>query len=186
MTLAFRVYGVPLAKGNLRPMIRENKRGMKIAIATESNRNVKGWQQLIAEGASRAIGAMPEDERTMIAYGARVSIAFYLPRPQKLNKRGVFVAHCTAPDVDKLARAVLDALTAVAFGDDKQVTELVAAKYYAEVGGPPYVEIRVEAAPVPAVVGPPVLRAALPLFEADEDAERRQPGRPARPAEAMP
>lgn len=34
-------------------------------------------------------------------------------------------------DVDKLARGVLDALTGVAYGDDSQVTQLVAVKRYA-------------------------------------------------------
>ena len=39
--------------------------------------------------------------------------------------------HTTAPDLDKLTRAVLDALTGVLYLDDKQVIELHARKQYA-------------------------------------------------------
>lgn len=141
--LAFRVYGVALPKGNMKPIIRD-KRGMKIAVATESNRNVRGWQQLIAEGASRALNE--RGAPVLFEYGVFVTARFYLPRPKKYSRRGVFVAHCTNPDVDKLARAVLDALTGIVYRDDCQVTELAASKYYAEVNGPAYVDIRIETA----------------------------------------
>jgi crossover junction endodeoxyribonuclease RusA len=145
--LTFRVYGVPLPKGNLRPFVRA-VRGMKVAIVTESNRNVKGWQQLIAEAASHALQTYPEADRCMFAHGVRVSAAFYLPRPKRLSRRGVFVPHCVTPDVDKLARAVLDALQGVAYHDDKQVTALEARKYYADVDGPAFAEIEVAPASI--------------------------------------
>ena len=58
-------------------------------------------------------------------------------------------------------RAILDALTQVCFGDDKQVTELLAAKYYTDVDGPAHVHVRVEPAPgQPLTVTP----SPLPLF----------------------
>jgi Holliday junction resolvase RusA-like endonuclease len=162
--LTFRVYGVALPKGNMKPFL---AKGMKFPIVTESNRNVKSWQQLIAEGASHALQALPEADRALLLYGVRVSVAFFLPRPQAFKKRGVFVPHIKAPDVDKLARAVLDALSAVTYCDDRQVTELIAGKYYAEVAGPAYVDVRVEQAPAPTSEAtiPTYERRALPLFE---------------------
>jgi len=36
------------------------------------------------------------------------------------------------PDVDKLARALLDALTGVAYGDDAQVVEMHVCKTYGD------------------------------------------------------
>jgi hypothetical protein len=51
-------------------------------------------------------------------------------------------AHVKAPDLDKLARSVFDALTRVVFHDDAQVVDLVATKRYATVGEPPRVEPR--------------------------------------------
>jgi crossover junction endodeoxyribonuclease RusA len=158
--LTFRVYGVALPKGNMKPFL---AKGMKFPIVTESNRNVKSWQQLVAEGASHALQQLPEADRGLIAVGVRVTIAFFLPRPSVLKRRGVFVAHTKHPDIDKLARAVLDALSNVAYVDDKQVTELVTGKYYAEVGAPSYVDVRVEAAPAQVECLSPRWR-ALPLF----------------------
>lgn len=147
MTLAFTVYGVAQPKGNMRPfMVRSKKTGMKIPILTETNRNVKSWQQLVAEGASRALGAQPPTDRGLLQEGVRVTVGFYLPRPKKFMKRGVEPAHLTSPDLDKLARGILDALTRVLWVDDSQVVELVARKDYAGVDDAPHVAVRVEPA----------------------------------------
>jgi crossover junction endodeoxyribonuclease RusA len=159
VTLAFTVYGVAQSKGNMRAIA---LKGMKFPIVTDSNRSAKSWQQLVAAGASLALNALPAPERELLAYGVRLSIAFYLPRPKKHAKRGVFVPHCVAPDIDKLERAVLDALTQVVYRDDRQVTEVIKGKYYAAVDEPARVEIRVEPAPGQPLVAQPATR---PLFE---------------------
>lgn len=167
MTLAFRVFGVALPKGNLVGRIVRTKTGMQIPIVTESNRSVRSWQQLVREHASRALNALEPGERGLLPLGVRVSIAFYLPRPQKFTTKkylGQFVPHCVKPDCDKLLRAVLDALTGIAFRDDKQVTEIIAGKYYAELDGAAYAEIRVEAAPSHTLTPP---TPELPLFTAE-------------------
>jgi Holliday junction resolvase RusA-like endonuclease len=39
------------------------------------------------------------------------------------------------PDLDKLVRGVLDALTAIAYRDDAQVTRLTASKAYGDTPG---------------------------------------------------
>ena len=66
---------------------------------------------------------------------------FYLPRPSSVSvkRRPLPIV---PPDVDKLARACLDGLgqgfdtgkvgDGILFGDDSQVTELVARKFYAD------------------------------------------------------
>lgn len=51
----------------------------------------------------------------------------------------------TAPDVDKLIRAVFDGLTGVAFVDDSRVVSLTATKRYAERGEAEKVEVEVTA-----------------------------------------
>jgi len=147
LTLAFTVFGVAQPKGNMRPFLVTNKQtGMKVPILTESNRNVKSWQQLVAEGASRALGTLPKEDRHLVTDGVRLVVGFYLPRPKKYQKRGCNPAHLTAPDLDKLARGVLDALTRVLWVDDSQVIELVARKDYAGVDDAPHVDVRVEPA----------------------------------------
>ena len=160
MTLAFTVYGVAQPKGNHRALA---LKGMKFPIITETNRNVKSWQQLVAEGASHALQQLPADERGLLEHGVRLTIAFYLPRPKKHAKRSVFVPHCVAPDIDKLERSILDALTQVAYRDDKQVTEVIKGKYYAGVDEPAHVDVRIEPAPGQRLAAQPSTR---PLFEA--------------------
>ena len=69
---------------------------------------------------------------------------FFLPRPAtvKLSKRALPIV---PPDVDKLARALLDGLgqglngkvgDGVIYGDDSQVVELLARKFYADDRAP--------------------------------------------------
>jgi crossover junction endodeoxyribonuclease RusA len=160
VTLAFTVYGLARTKGNHRAI---HVKGMKFPIVTESNRNVASWQQLVAAAASQAIATAPAAERGLITGGVRVTVGFYLQRPRKFGKRGVFVHHTVKPDLDRLERAILDALTAIAYHDDKQVTEIVTGKYYAGVDEPARVNIRVEPAP-PGRTG--VHPITMPLFEA--------------------
>jgi crossover junction endodeoxyribonuclease RusA len=164
--LTFRVYGVASPKGNMRAFL---KRGMKFPIVTETSRSVKSWQQLVSEGASHALQESAPEARELLAFGVRVTVAFYLPRPKKYGKDGVFVAHIKAPDLDKLARAVLDALSHVAYHDDAQVTELIAGKYYTTTNGAAYVDVRIEPAPQPTTGVPIPLMTPkpLPLFEAE-------------------
>lgn len=159
MTLSFVVFGVAQPKGNMRAFYRP---GMHFPIVTDSNRSVKSWSQLVAEGANRALGALPASERGVLDGPVRLTLAFYLPRPKKYQRRGVPVAHLTAPDWDKLSRAVCDALTHVVYRDDKQIVEAVVGKFYAEVHDTPRVEVRVDTtAGVRPMVVPP---APLPLF----------------------
>lgn len=56
---------------------------------------------------------------------------FYLPKPKSVKRLEPHVK----PDLDKLVRAVCDALTGIAFSDDSQVTALFAAKHYGEEVG---------------------------------------------------
>jgi crossover junction endodeoxyribonuclease RusA len=165
--LAFTVYGLPLSKGSVHARIVRTASGRQIPIVTDSNRGLRSWEQLIKAAASQTLNTIPAGERRLFPLGVRLSIAFYLPRPTKYDApkyRGAFVPHCTAPDLDKLARAVLDALTATVYHDDKQVTELIAAKYYTAPDEAARVDIRAEDAPLPGTSPAPPRE--LPLFTA--------------------
>lgn len=139
MMLAFTVHGVAQPKGSARAFVAGGR-----AVVTSANRNVKAWQQLVALGASDAIRV---GRRGLTDGPVRVIVTFHLPRPKKYARRGGAIAHTTKPDVDKLARCVLDALTAIVFRDDAQVVELVARKEYAAVDAPASCDVCV--APVP-------------------------------------
>jgi len=139
MTLRFTVFGVAQQMGSKRAF---TPKGWSRPIITDSNRNLKSWQQLVAEGATRAIEQLAPAERALLLDGVRLTLAFYLPRPKSLPRRAT--AHTKAPDLDKFVRGIQDALTRVAFRDDSQVCDLVAMKRYAAEGQPPRVEICVE------------------------------------------
>lgn len=79
------------------------------------------WRSAVALQAKLA-GALP-------AEGAiDIELTFTMPRPRTVTR-----AHPTVPpDLDKLIRAVLDGLTAIAYRDDAQVTSITARKVYGE------------------------------------------------------
>lgn len=82
------------------------------------------WRATIANEARRTlIGKASE--------GVEIHITFQLARPKTVKRKEPF----KRPDIDKLARAVLDALTGVAYDDDEQVVKLIASKEYAETEG---------------------------------------------------
>ena len=78
--------------------------------------------------------------------GTAVSVKalFYLPRPGGLPKR--VVEHVKQPDLDKLNRAIGDALTHVLWHDDAQIVEWWTRKVYATEGAC-YVAISVAEVP---------------------------------------
>ena len=72
---------------------------------------------------------------------------FYFPRPQSHRLRsGALKAAApkrpgVKPDIDKLARALCDALTGIAFADDSRIVTLTAEKRYVDDLLPPGVEV---------------------------------------------
>jgi crossover junction endodeoxyribonuclease RusA len=71
--------------------------------------------------------------------GVILRVSFHLKRPKSLAKKQE--AHTKRPDVDKLARSCLDAISGILFEDDAQVMCLVATKRY---GTPERTEVTVE------------------------------------------
>ena len=92
------------------------------------------WRASVRE-AARGAGA------NLSPNAISVRIEFGMPRPKhhlmvrdgKLMVRAkyYYARPAVAPDLDKLVRAVLDALTGICYNDDSQVVEIVASKRYA-------------------------------------------------------
>lgn len=82
------------------------------------------WRSAVALSARQA-GAKPHPEAVTI------QMTFVMLKPKTVKRPEPSVA----PDLDKLIRAVLDGLTAVAYIDDGQVTRIEAAKVYGERPG---------------------------------------------------
>lgn len=82
------------------------------------------WRSAIAL-AAKVAGARPHLEPV------EIDMQFVMLRPRTVNR----LEPSVAPDLDKLIRAVLDGLTAIAYRDDGQVTLITATKIYGERPG---------------------------------------------------
>ena len=119
--LTFRAYGVP--KGQ--PRIKAYVRGRHAGVYTPDTANA--WKMEVRDAALRAI---PNGSATITGPVA-VALTFWMPRPKShLRKDGTVKpsapeGHTQKPDVDNLAKAVLDVLTDLrAWEDDAQVHSL--------------------------------------------------------------
>lgn len=127
------VLGDPVPQGSKQAYVVKGR-----AIVTERGRATLGpWRNQIA-----AIAAAELEEP--LAGPLWVCLAFTLGRPKSHYRTGARagellerapLAHSTRPDIDKLARAVLDALTGVAYRDDGQVSELSITKRFGARAG---------------------------------------------------
>jgi Holliday junction resolvase RusA-like endonuclease len=122
----FFVAGDP--KGQPRP--RAFSRGGKARVYDPGT--AEGWKGQVALAAREHLPSIPIDT------AAGVHLRFLLPRPRgHYGKRGLRPSapehHVSTPDVDNLAKAVLDALVEIGFlRDDGQVRMLHVTKDYAQ------------------------------------------------------
>jgi len=73
-----------------------------------------------------------------VQWAAKAARVRCVPKPRAVRVEACCILPARAgearptrpPDIDKIARALLDALTGVAYADDAQVTELVISKAY--------------------------------------------------------
>lgn len=114
--IKFSVDGQPIPQGSMKVINGHVIHSQGSALAA--------WRASIALAARKA-GAFPEKGAMTIA------ITFVMPKPRTVKREEPSVA----PDLDKLIRAVLDALTAIAYVDDGQVTEIYAKKVYGLLPG---------------------------------------------------
>lgn len=144
--LQFDVIGQPAPQGS--------KQHVGHGVMVESSKKVKPWRQDVAAAAVEAAAGSPiSDAWTPPTGSAIVTLTFYLPRPKGHYGTGRNAATlrpsapaypAVKPDVDKLQRSTLDALTtAGVLRDDAQVIDIRAVKRYAD-GRPAGASVRVE------------------------------------------
>lgn len=125
MTLTFFAPGIPAPQGSKR--IGRNRRTGR-AILIESSEAVKPWRSAV-HGA--ALEALQLARGAMRSGPIAVALEFVMPRPKRVRRPACDVK----PDVDKLVRSTLDALSGACFLDDAQVVRLTASKRYARESG---------------------------------------------------
>jgi crossover junction endodeoxyribonuclease RusA len=143
--IEFSVYGAPVPQGSTRALVTKGGR----AIVTNSNSNrLALWRNDVVAAAVKAIGDAPP-----IDVPVGVVVWFFMPRPKSHYRTGAN-AHvlrdnapalpAKMPDLDKLIRAILDALTVSgAIADDALVCSIHASKEYADGAMCPGVRIGV-------------------------------------------
>jgi Holliday junction resolvase RusA-like endonuclease len=92
---------------------------------TSDNPKLHGWREVIGWAAREATGEL-------IEVPCSVAAVFYLPRPASIPKHVRYPGK--RPDLDKLIRACLDAMTGIVFKDDSLVVTVDACKRYVESG----------------------------------------------------
>jgi crossover junction endodeoxyribonuclease RusA len=132
MTITFFVAGKPIPQGSMRAFVAKGR-----PIITSTSKNLRTWRDLIA------MVAQEHRPEKLMEGAIAVELHFILQRPKSAPKRKI-IKPTKRPDLDKLVRACLDALTAVIFRDDNQVVELHATKSY-DYRSPPGVQISVDA-----------------------------------------
>jgi Holliday junction resolvase RusA-like endonuclease len=132
--LSFTAYCKPQPQGSAKAFVVNGK-----ARITSDNKNLKPYRHIVAQMAAEAVSEMGLE----LPYAKKhepvlIEVSWYLARPTSVPKKRLRPS--VKPDIDKLLRATLDALTGIAYEDDGQVTCISANKYY---GAPERVEIAV-------------------------------------------
>lgn len=111
---------------------------VNVPSGSDANRNnLASWDVAVRQAALQEMDRGRVEAGVAYAFGAplfvdtplSVSIVFRMRAPKKRH-----AAPMTKPDIDKLARATLDALHGSIFDDDSRVVELALVKTYAAPG----------------------------------------------------
>ena len=162
MTISFFVPGLARPKGSKRSIpIYRGKKGQpreftgKTVLVESAGAGLKAWEGQIRGAAAKAFAALVHRKATSSLVKSKtgttlplglfdgplaVSLTFTLLKPKSAPKSRV-IYPIKRPDVDKLARSCLDAMTKIVWRDDSQVIKLTAEKTY---GDPPGVSITVQ------------------------------------------
>ncbi len=122
--LEFVVVGIAAPQGSKTAFVR----GGRVSLV-ESCARVKPYRALVSLAASQARKEPP----TRLPVGIGITFVFVRPKSHYTSKgelRAGAPSFPGKPDVDKLCRAVLDALTGILYHDDAQVVSLNATKQY--------------------------------------------------------
>lgn len=123
--------GNPKPQGSARAFVVPGKGGKPRAAITSANAKTNPWRADVHSAVRDVIG-----DRILYPTGAVwLYLTFVMPRPKSEPK--ATRQHTRKPDLDKLVRAAMDALTGIVYTDDSQVHGVHAYKRTAEAGEQP-------------------------------------------------
>jgi Holliday junction resolvase RusA-like endonuclease len=118
MTFSTFVEGTPVPQGS--------KSLSKYGVMYEANKALKPWRETVAATASWTMAGIPLMEGPLV-----LAVFFAMPRPPSVKREFPSVK----PDLDKLTRAIGDALSGVVYKDDAQIIRLDIIQIYGDGPG---------------------------------------------------
>jgi len=119
------ISGEPIAQ----PRVKVSTKGGFARAYTERDHPVHAYKQAIRLAYVNEGGEILEGPIEI-----RIACWFERPKGHSKKRRKQAEPKATKPDLDNLAKAILDALSEIAYNDDEQVCRLTVEKWY--VGGP--------------------------------------------------
>ena len=117
--------------GKARP--RATRIGSNIRMYTP--KKTQGYEQLIKGCYIAKYGIHPTDKPVSVTIDITLAIPKATPKKQREKMLCGKYKATKKPDIDNVAKAVLDALNGIAYIDDKQVAQLILSKRYGETEG---------------------------------------------------
>ena len=155
--ITFDVIGQPRSKGNMTAFCQRNCRGQGRPIVTEAKgkrgSDLAKWLRAVEIETLDACGDR------LIEGPVRCELVFRFERPKTVQARA-YPDNRSTPDIDKLTRAVLDAIQARAGGsvaaiqDDAQIAHLLVRKVWCAASEQPGCRVTLEAMEPPQEVMP--------------------------------
>lgn len=141
----FFVAGQVAAKGSLRPFTFRGKDGKTHVRMAEQLTKTKPWLACVTAAAHVAMAGRPRFEQQPL----HVTAVFGFTRPKSHYgarglKSGAPLAPLSPPDLDKLQRAIGDALKGVVFDDDSRIVLWSPAKVFVQAGASTGALVRIE------------------------------------------
>ena len=129
-TITFEVLGTPAPKGAMTafPIRKAGALTGRVAVTARSSERQREWTNRVLS----VVRGIAEDVE-LLDEPVVVTMRFYMPKPKAAPKRRRTWPD-RAPDIDKLARLVLDAMTGTLLADDARVVELHVGKDYPDNG----------------------------------------------------
>lgn len=122
-SITFFVAGTPVTQGSKKAFVVKGR----AVIVDDADRELKSWREAVASEARR--------QSAFIDGPVAITCVFKLRKPASRPRRDV-VPQGRRNDIDKLLRAVMDALTGVLFTDDGDVVNASVGKRWASPDGP--------------------------------------------------
>lgn len=137
MNLTFTIPGEPTAQG--RPRFSTHG-GFVKAYDPEISRNYKAYVKLLASEAMQRIGLTLTELPLGVEIIADVGIPASKSKKFKEKALNGLQLPIKKPDVDNVAKIILDSISGIVYKDDKQIVKLTVSKKYSYI---PKVEVKI-------------------------------------------